>query len=186
MVLYINSCVREQSRTHILAKALLQRLGDYQEVTIENTDLAPLDKETLARRMELIRQGDYTDPMLSYARQFAAADTIVISAPFWDLSFPALLKTYIENIYVVGLVTKYGIDGTPKGLCKAKDLYYVTTAGGKFDARYGYGYIRDLAQTCFGITNTHLIYAEMLDIDGYDADAIMVQKIHEIQTMELP
>ncbi len=185
MTLYINSCVREESRTHILAKALLDRLGDYQELTLAHTALAPLDGESLARRTALITQGDFANPMFAYARQFASADTVVISAPFWDLSFPALLKAYIENIYVVGLVTKYNGDGTPQGLCRAKNLYYVATAGGKFDARYGYEYIRELALTCFGIAKTHLIYAEMLDIEGYDADAILRHKIHEIESIEL-
>ena len=50
-------------------------------------------------------------------------DIIVIGAPFWDLSFPAILKIFIENIYVTGLVTKFGENGKPVGLCKAKKLY---------------------------------------------------------------
>ena len=42
------------------------------------------------------------------------ADTIVIAAPFWDFSFPAALKIYIENIYVTGIVSRYGSDGRPE------------------------------------------------------------------------
>ena len=49
--------------------------------------------------------------MFRYARQFAAADKIVIAAPLWDLSFPAQLKVYLENIYVTGIVTKYSDAG---------------------------------------------------------------------------
>ena len=55
--------------------------------------------ETLKKRTALIESGDYSDRMFDYAKQFASADTIVIAAPYWDLSFPALLKTYFENIY---------------------------------------------------------------------------------------
>ncbi|MGN0989033.1 MAG: NAD(P)H-dependent oxidoreductase [Eubacteriales bacterium] len=36
--------------------------------------------------------------MFSYAKQFESVDVIVIFAPYWNLSFPASLKTYIENI----------------------------------------------------------------------------------------
>ena len=56
--------------------------------------------------------------MFCYARQFAAADRIVIAAPLWDLSFPAQLKVYLENIYVTGIVTKYSEAGEPVGLCR--------------------------------------------------------------------
>lgn len=50
-----------------------------------------------------------------------------------DLSFPARLKIYLENIYVTGIVSKYDENGRPRGLCRAERLYYVTTAGGPFD-----------------------------------------------------
>ena len=30
-----------------------------------------------------------------------------MAAPFWDLSFPAQLKIYIESIYASGIVTRY-------------------------------------------------------------------------------
>ena len=38
-------------------------------------------------------------------RTIANADKIVIAAPFWDMSFPSLLKVYIENIYTIGIVS---------------------------------------------------------------------------------
>lgn len=116
---------------------------------------------------------DYSSPIFKYAKQFAAADTIVIAAPFWDLSFPADLKTYIENIYVTGIVSRYGIDGKPVGMCKAEQLYYVTTAGGPYLPDYSFGYIRDLAVQ-------HLIKAEMLDVEGFSAENIIRQVIDSI------
>ena len=62
--------------------------------------------------------------MFYYARQFAEADQIVIAAPFWDLSFPAILKAYMEQITVSGITFEY-INGRPCGRCKKKtDLHY--------------------------------------------------------------
>ncbi len=173
MTLYINACVRSESRTNRLAGRLLEKLGNYTELYLPGEALQPLNEETLTLRTDLIASGDYSRPMFRYAKQFATADTIVIAAPYWDLSFPALLKTYIENIYVTGVVSRYGPDGQPIGLCRAKDLYYVTTAGGPFDRRFGFDYISDMAKICFGISNTHLIYAEMLDVEGFDAEMIV-------------
>lgn len=177
MTLFINCCPRENSRTESLAKKLLGKLGEYEEVNPEKEGLVPIDNERLNYRTALLEKGDLSDDIFKYAKQFAAADTIVIAAPFWDLSFPSVLKIYIENIYVTGIVSKYDIDGTPKGLCKAKTLYYVTTAGGPYDGRFSFDYLKELAETFFGIEKTVLIKAEMLDIIGNDAEKILAERV---------
>ena len=72
MTLYINCCVREESRTDRLARAVLQKLGgDFTELKLYEEKLKPLDRETLNKRTSLIEQGDYSDPMFDYAKQFA-------------------------------------------------------------------------------------------------------------------
>ena len=181
MTLYINCCVREESRTDRLAQAVLQKLGgDFTELKLYEENLKPLDRETLNKRTALIKQGDYSDPMFDHAKQFASADTIVIAAPYWDLSFPSTLKIYIENIYVTGIVSAYNESGMPVGLCKAKELYYITTAGGPYDPTYSYGYIESLAKSFFGIPTTHLVKAEMLDIVGNKAEEILNREINRI------
>ena len=180
MTLYINCCVREESRTDRLARAVLQKLGgDFTELKLYEANLKPLDRDTMNKRTALIERGDYSDPMFDYAKQFASADTIVIAAPYWDLSFPATLKIYIENIYVTGIVSAYDESGMPVGLCKAKELYYVTTAGGPYDPAYSYGYVESLAKSFFGIPVTHLVKAEMLDIVGNDAEEILRREIEK-------
>ena len=181
MNLFINSCVRDCSRTERIARALLEKLGGgYTELKLETADFAPLTGETLARRTALIDAGDYADPMFDAAKQFAAADVIVIAAPFWDYSFPALLKNYLENIYVTGIVSRYGPDGIPVGLCSAKKLYYVTTAGGPYVPDFSYNCVKALAQMAFGIPETELIAAEMLDVDGFDAEQIVADTIAKL------
>ena len=186
MTLYINCCVREESRTNRLARAVLQKLGgDITELKLYEENPKPLNRETLNKRTELIEQGDYSDPIFDYAKQFASADSIVIAAPYWDLSFPATLKTYIENIYVTGIVSEYDENGMPRGLCKAQELYYVTNAGGPYAPTYSYGYIESLAKNFFGIPTTHLVKAEMLDMEGNDAEEILQAKIKKCREMAL-
>ena len=124
MTLYINCCARKESRTNRLAKVVLQKLGeDFTELNLYEENLRPLDFGKLNHRTELIEREDFSDKMFDCAKQFANADTIVIAAPYWDLSFPAPLKTYIENIYVTGIVSAYNENGLPVGLCKANYLY---------------------------------------------------------------
>ena len=182
MVLYVNACVRKESRTERLAKALLKRLGsEYEEVKLAGEKLQPLSEEMLDRRTELIERREYSDPMFRLARQFQKADEIVIAAPYWDLSFPAILKLYLENVYVTGLVSEYTESGEPHGLCRAGKLWYVTTAGGPYAPDFSYAYIRTMARDYFGIPETELIAAEMLDVQGYDAAGIVENKIREIE-----
>ena len=171
-VFYVNGCVREGSRTDWLARKLLCGLGDYTELRLAGENLKPLDRETLEHREKLISEGRYDDDLFRYARQFAQAEIIVISAPYWDLSFPALLKIYLENIYITGLVTKFDETGRQIGLCRASKLYYVTTAGGPYISTFSYGYIGALAEA-FGIGETELVYAEMLDIAGNDPQKLL-------------
>ena len=181
MILYINCCVRSESRTDELAREVLRKLGgEYTELRLWEEKLAPLTRERLELRTRLLEEKAYDDPLFAYARQFAAADIIVIAAPFWDLSFPAELKTYIENVFAIGIVSEYDAYGRPKGLCRAERLYYVTTAGGKYIPEYSYDYFRDMACHYFGIKETKLIMAEMLDIVGNDPRTILDKAKREI------
>lgn len=180
MILYVNACVRTGSRTDRIARAFLEKLGGYEEITLTDMELKPLNEERLNKRTALIDSGDYSDPMFSLAKQFASADLIVVAAPYWDGSFPAILKTYIENIYVTGIVSKYAEDGTPVGLCKARKLYYVTTAGGPYIPEFSYGYLEALSKFMLGIKETELIFAENLDIWGSDPEAIVAEAIRNL------
>lgn len=180
MTLYINCCVRSESRTDRLARAVLAGMGDYTELYLPEMPLHPLTREALDRRSALQAAGDFEDPMFDLAHQFADAERIVIGAPFWDGSFPSVLKVYLENIYAIGIVTDYAPDGMPVGMCRAKELVYVTTAGGRYIPDYSYEYIRSLAGRYFGIDNTRLVMAEMLDIAGFDAEQIMQDALRTI------
>ena len=174
-VLYVNACVRKESRTKKLAEKLLLKLGrPYKEIRLSEVNFATVDEEYLNKRDQLIASGDLQSPMFELARQFSEAETIVIAAPFWDLSFPAMLKQYLEQINVVGITFKYSEEGIPVGLCKAGRRFYVTTAGGYYvPEEYGFGYIKALAQNYYGIQNVRQFAAVGLDIKGADVDAIM-------------
>ena len=122
--------IKKVSYTDRLAKALLSKFGAFEEVKLTDIELEPLNEERLDYRTVQIEKQNYNDSIFKLSKQFAEADLIIVAAPYWDGQFPAVLKTYRENIYSIGIVTKYDENGCPQGLCKAKKLYYVTTAGG--------------------------------------------------------
>ena len=183
MILYVNACVRKDSRTKRLADLLLKKLveksGDsFSELVLESVSFPLADEKFIETRDALKASGAFEDPMFDMARQFAEADTIIIAAPFWDLSFPAMLKQYFEQINVCGTTFMYTPEGRLEGICKADKLYYVTTAGGDFcPEEFGYGYVEALAQNFYGIQDVKLIKATGLDIAGADVEKIMSETI---------
>lgn len=181
-LLFINACVRKDSRTKMLADKLLAKLGaDYEEVCLENVEFPNVNEDYLAKRSSLIDDNAIDDPMFDLAHQFAEASTIVIAAPYWDLSFPASLKQYLEIINVVGITFKYSKEGVPTGLCNAKKIYYVTTAGGNYvPDDFGYGYVKALANGYYGINEVKLIKANGLDIYGADVNEILLNAEKDI------
>ena len=185
-VLFINACVREQSRTKRLADYLLSHLsGEISEVRISGMSFPTVDETFLRQRDNLIAREEFFSSVFTCARDFASADIIVIAAPFWDLSFPAALKQYFEQINVNGIVFRYTEEGIPEGLCRAEKLYYVTTAGGPvYSDEYGFGYVKALAQTFYGIQDVLLIKAEGLDIVGANVEGILKEAEQEIDTLE--
>ena len=184
-ILFVNACPRVHSNTKLLATYLLSKLqGNVCERNLTKTALFPFTEEMVEERTNLIGKGVLEHRLFALAKEFAAADKIVIAAPFWDLSFPSVLKIYMEHINAIGVTFTYGPDGKPCGLCKAQTLYYVTTAGGPIlsDA-YGYGYIKALATQFYGIPETYCIKAENLDVAGADVENILRQAKGDIDTL---
>ena len=48
MILYVNACARPDSRTDRLARALLQKLGPYEELRLYDEPLRPMDAHRIA------------------------------------------------------------------------------------------------------------------------------------------
>ena len=179
-LLFIDACVnRGISRTEQLAQTLLKEMnqnGEYEIETLnlEDEDLKLFTGKESALRESLTRAGNFEGPLFPYAKQFAAADRIVVAAPYWDFSFPARMKCYLEQICVTGLTFTFSSKGIPGGLCHADSLHYVTTSGGSIgELNLGYEYLEKLCKVYYGINETVCYTAEGLDIEGNSVEEIM-------------
>ena len=182
--LFVNACIRHESRTKLLADYLIDKIGgDIKEVELSKSGLTFIDEEFLQKRQKYISLNQFEDPIFSYAKDFAEADTIVIASPYYDLSFSSLLKIYIEHITVSKLTFDITSNGNFVPLCKAKKLYYVTTKGGYCRDDFGYEYIKAMCNDFYGIKDTFLIKAEGLDIDGQDIEGIINDTKGEIDSL---
>ena len=126
-LIYINACMRAGSRTQRIATPIIEELRkNYNVETIDLTkNLYPVaDNCTLEDR----NQGIVPPEHVALAKKIAAADRIVIAAPFWDMSFPSALKVFFENMSLFG-VTFDSNDKECYGLCKAEKVMYITTRG---------------------------------------------------------
>lgn len=183
-VLYIDCCIRgEQSRTRKLADAFLFALSQRTDISVDrltlmDEPLVPFQNGFFWQRERLLEQGELDHPRFRYAHQFQQADRIVIAAPFWDLSFPALLKVYIENLCVQGITFDCDETGT-HGVCRAQKMFLLTTRGGALEGSpldNGTKYLGDMAKF-FGISSFAYVAADGLDLGLEPVEAILARAI---------
>lgn len=171
-LLFVDCCISQRgtgSRTRALAEAYLEAFrASHPKAEIEAVQpetllaLKPFDVEMLNERDALASVGAWDAPVFALARQFRGADRIVVAAPFWDMSFPAALRTYIEYISANGLAYHYDETGC-HGDCKADQLVYLTSGGDvEQEDSVGVLYWRQLA-AMFGILQFDYVFAGGLD-----------------------
>lgn len=184
-VLYIDCCIRgAQSRTRVLAEGFLAALAtrsDYriERLTLMEEPLIPFQNEFFWQRERLLEEGDRDHPRFRYSHQFRQADRIVIAAPFWDLSFPALLKVYIENLCVQGITFDCDETNGTYGVCRAEKMLFLTTRGGALEGSpmdNGTKYLRDMAKF-FGIREFLYLAADGLDLGLEPAEEIVKRAV---------
>ena len=185
-VLFVDCCIRrEASNTKKLAEAFLSALPSDCAVTrldLMAEDLSYFKDSYFDQREALLAENRRDHPRFRYAHQFAQADLIVIAAPFWDLSFPALLKVYIEQVSVDGITFGSTEEGL-KGLCRASHMIFLTTRGGFYtgDAmEMGSRYLEAL-HTFFGIGEYACIAADGMNVAGFDAEASLRRAMQDAE-----
>jgi FMN-dependent NADH-azoreductase len=190
-LLYVNSCVTRgvESRTNRLARAYIKKRLDDESIKVETLlleelNMMPLTQKGLIEREEAINRGDFSSASFNLAKSFASADEVVIAAPYWDMSFPSLLKLFIEQICVNRLTFGYSETGRPYGIVNVKNVVYVTTAGGSIgNANFGFDYIKGVFSSLFGIDDITFLSAEGVDIYGNDPELILLSAIDEAVEM---
>ena len=115
-LLYVDCCITvhgSASRTAALAETFLSAWraahpeADLETLDLKTLTLNPLLGNALCLRETLQSEGRTEGASFALARQFAAAERIVIAAPYWELSFPAQLRLYIEHIAAQGITFDY-------------------------------------------------------------------------------
>ena len=189
--LYIDCCIRgEQSRTKRLAEAFLAAYGAREDVaitrlTLMDEPLIPFSNGFFWQREGLLERGELNHPRFRYAHQFQEAERVIIAAPFWDLSFPALLKVYIEDLCVQGITFDCNEENGCFGVCSAEKMLFLTTRGGAMEGKSmdnGTKYLSDTANF-FGIPDFAHIAADGLDMGLEPVEEILGRAVARATTL---
>ena len=183
MLLFVDCCISyrgDNSRSHALCEAFLDTYRkthpgeDIEVVNLQRMGLEPFDQFSTDDRNRLRNVKAFDSPIFKLARQFKRADRIVIGAPLRDLTFPAMLRIYIEYI-CVREVTYHYEGKESKGDCMATKLAYLNVSGGpEPEENLGVEYWRQLSDR-FGIREFYHVDAYGLDIEPEKSEAIMAE-----------
>ncbi|ANB56157.1 FMN-dependent NADH-azoreductase 2 [Anoxybacillus sp. B7M1] len=110
--------------------------------------------------------------------QFISADKYVFVTPFWNFSFPPVMKAYIDAVAMAGKTFKYTEQG-PVGLLTDKKALHIQASGGIYSEgpaaqlEMGHRYLSVIMQF-FGIPSF-----EGLFVEGHAAMPDKAQEIKE-------
>lgn len=127
-IVYINCCIRgNDSRTLKIAQPIIQDVRKYAEVVEIN--LAELDLKPYNKALYSEKANGYIEQRyIEYSKLVADSDGLIITAPFWDMSFPSQLKTFLEGISLFDVMfisdNKQCI-----GIAKCPFMLLITTRG---------------------------------------------------------
>ena len=124
----IDACIRgEESRTRRIAEPIIRELAKRYDITrydLARMPMEPLTPESYAQRVA----GSVPAWAVEAAKTLAEADRIVVAAPFWDMSFPAVVKVFFEQTSLFD-ITFTDNGRSCVGLCKCEKVMYITTRG---------------------------------------------------------
>lgn len=90
----------------------------------------------LAKNVELTKEeAVVVGRMNEILEQFLEADKVVFVTPMWNLSYPPMLKAYLDNIVIAGRTFKYNEQGQPVGLVHNKKVLHIFASGGVYSDR---------------------------------------------------
>ncbi len=187
-----SSARRDTSETRALSDALIGRIETTANTAVTHRDLA-VDAPSLVN--EAWVGANFTDSEARSDTQVAelaasdalvaeleAADVIVIGAPIYNFSIPAVLKAWIDMVARAGVTFRYGENG-PEGLLENKQAYVVMASGGVpigSAMDFASPYLRHLLGF-IGIHDVEFISAAEVKEDSHRLDVVLAGAQSHIQ-----
>lgn len=107
-------------------------------IDLFETDIPLIDKDVLtgwgkAANGETLEgaEKEKVERLAEILDEFLSADKYVFVTPMWNLSFPPVLKAYIDAVSIAGKTFKYTAEG-PQGLLTDKKVLHIQSRGGYY------------------------------------------------------
>lgn len=127
-IVYLNCCIRkEESRTLKIATPIVEKIKEKHNVTeinLSDMQLILYNNKEYTNKVNGVHNINYYD----YSKMIANCDGLIISAPFWDMSFPAQLKAFLEGISLFDVMF-VSDDVKCNGIAKCPFMALITTRG---------------------------------------------------------
>jgi FMN-dependent NADH-azoreductase len=120
-----------------------------------------LDQLSEVEREKILKMHAIADEFISY-------DYYVFVSPMWNLNSPAVVKAFLDNLFIAGKTFAHTANG-PKGLLTDKKAIHIQTRGGQYtgtplqDMESGDRYLR-IALNFLGINVMDTVVAEGFDL----------------------
>lgn len=125
-IILIDACMRgDDSRTRKLTQGIVSAID--KDNSIKVIDLSSLNLSAYTRTNNPTNQ-PIEERFINLSKEIANSDGIIISAPFWDMSFPSLLKVFLEKLSIAEVMF---IDNkkTCVGISNIPFMFLITTRG---------------------------------------------------------
>lgn len=156
---------------------------EVKHIDLFNEDIPMIDKDVLTGWGKL-RNGDEltseeqqkVNRLSEILDEFLEADKYVFVSPMWNLSFPPVLKAYIDAISIAGKTFKYTAEG-PQGLLTDKKVLHIQSRGGYYtegpaaEVESDDRYLRNI-MTFLGVPSY-----ETIIIEGHNAEPEKTEEI---------
>jgi FMN-dependent NADH-azoreductase len=169
----------------------LKKNPDYslEELDLYNEDIPEINHKLFTSRAEPVSGEEYNklseqdkravDRINFLCDQFLRADTYVITAPMWSISYPSRLKRYVDCIILNNKTIKISEEEV-KGLLddKERSMVYIQSSGGVYPMifagkfNHGVDYFHDIFKF-LGIKRFEKILVQGVDKDSVDRDEVM-------------
>lgn len=203
MYITVNSKPEDLSTSKTVGREFVNRFisqnSEYQleELDLYNEDIPEVNHRLFPGRAEPVSGEDYNalseqeksmvDRINALCDQFLSADTYVIAAPMWSLSFPSRLKQYLDCIILNNKVIKVSPEEV-KGLLhdKERKMVYIQSSGGVYPkildwkTNYGIEYVQDIFKF-LGIKKFEKILVEGVDMPSVGREEAIKRASKDIE-----
>lgn len=124
----------------------------------------------------------------AYVDQLLAADQVVITTPMYNLSIPAALKAWIDQIVRVGRTFAFD-NGSFKGLVTGRKFTIIVASGSDFRPKGpagGYNFVEPYLRAILGfigVTDVTFVYGHSMNLPDEAKAGVLAEARQELQTL---